>query len=1075
LCAIVGGFFRLAILGLLPAVPAMPQSTAGLISGRITNARTGAAIADARVTCQNSSTNTSLATRTNTDGYYTLPLLPPGQYELEVAADTFQPKAQFEVPLGVASSMDLDFSLRPLQDLWQPSLPRAILAPRQRSLVNFYGPDVDPNYWTTYSPNPGRTGKLESSLSDAVEPIDIQQLPLEGNNIYAILLAEPGVAASNSTSRSLGIAANGMRPSSSSFLLDGADANYFLITGPLVAVSPEAVQEYRLSTNNFSAEYGGTAGYIANAVTRSGGGVWHGKASVDLQNEILNANDFQDNANSLARQPSKELRTGYFAGGPAVPNRLFIGSSVEYFKTRDREGSVTLALPNQAFLNYFGCPSAQLLSCQLLRNYPVPPATPTDPFVTPMTFEPPISLNRWLAVERLDYSSASGFVHGAFRIAAEYLSRPDFIWSPYPDYVSGMTQPTASFTSNWTFQPKGGSSVNHLTVSWSYENLNWNRARPDVPTLVVSGGNSGLLPILPGSLAAYGLNDRNRTSEFHDDQMFVRGRHIVKVGGGFLFRQLDDFLGYGLDGEYSFSNILSFGLDQPSQFTASLSRLAPNFVQPDLSRAYRESQIFGFLQDTYRITSRFVLNAGVRYDNFGSPVNTGQARDPVVELGRGTSIDERLAGARLVPSSSASLFSHANLSLEPRLGFAYDLFPRAGVVIRGGFGLFYDRIFDNLWLNARNNSVVFPAGFPVQNSNYLSGVAAVLPSYAGQPFSSQFPYLTAFQSPFPNGYAEDFFTSIQQQTAANWLFEVNGAGSLGRKLVTSDVLNRQSVDNPSLPPINWIGSEGRSDYYSLSTVARWHGKQAFLQAAYTWSHAIDNQSDPLAGNFFNLLFVNVAPPTIAVPQAGFSSPGDSRGDRGNADFDQRQTFVFYGSWSSLVSLRSFAGTLLNNWTISTVSALRSGFPYTVYTEATDPQTINARARVISPTPLLPVPIAVPGGERLFDASAFCPSDACSSPESGRNAFAGPGLINLDLSVARTFRVVALSEGSRITLRADFFNALNHANLNPPGSIPGTSSYGIALFGTPPASSGFPVLVPLTETARRIQLSFRMTF
>jgi len=661
------------------------QSTEALISGRISSSRDGVAISNGVVTCRNVVTNTKAVAHTDDKGTYSLPLLPPGEYEIEVVADGFQSKAQFGVFLGVASSLSLDFALRPLADLWAPSLPRAVLAPGQKSLIGFYGPDVDPTHWTTFSPNPGQPGKLESSLSDAVPPAEIEQLPLEGHNVYSILLAQPTVAASNATSRSLGISADGMRPSSSSFLLDGADMNFFLITGPLLTVPPEAIQEYRVSTNNFSAEYGGTAGYLANAVTRSGGPAWHGQTYIDLQNELLNANSFQANANGTPRDRSREVRAGYFVGGPLVKDHLYLTSSLERLSTRDRLATVTLSLPNQGFLSFFGCPDTNRLSCRLLSGFSAPPVI-SDSFVTPVTFEPPETLNRWLLLERLDYRSQNGRLRSSLRLAGQDVAEPDFIWSPYPAYISGMTLPAAGVAANVTVSSTTGSSLGHLSMNWNYARVGWGRAQPKVPTLVVTGGNEGLLPVLPGSLAAYGLDYRNRTFELNDDNVFVRGQHILKFGGGFLLRQLNDMLDYGAGGEYSFPNIVSFGLDQPAQFTASLSRLPPYFREPDMRRGYRRDQYFAFVHDVVRVTPRLALNFGLRYENLGGPVATGPERDPVVQLGAGTTIDERIAAARLVLPGSGPLYPGANFSFAPRFGFGYELLPNTGILLRGGFG-----------------------------------------------------------------------------------------------------------------------------------------------------------------------------------------------------------------------------------------------------------------------------------------------------------------------------------------------------------------------------------------------------
>ena len=354
----------------LTAMSCWAQGTEGLISGHVTDNTTNQSLANAQVSCLNTETNSTWTARTGTAGIYTLPLLPPGTYRIEVKKTGYQSKVQFEIPLGVAASLDLNFELRPIEDIWEARLTRTVLLPAGGTILSLYGPDVDPNHWTTFSQNPGTEGKLEASISDAVRPGEIRELPLNGQNIYSILLAEPGVTADSATTRSLGIAANGQRPSSSNYLLDGIETNFDLIGGPLLTVAPEAVQEYRLSTNNFSAEYGRAAGYIANAVSRSGGDQWHGIAYFQLKNDVLNANDFQNNLAGLRRPPLKEDRIGGFAGGPVRKNRLFVGNSIEYFRSRAAEPPFTYDLPDTALVA-LACSIPGSLSCGLLRDFPL--------------------------------------------------------------------------------------------------------------------------------------------------------------------------------------------------------------------------------------------------------------------------------------------------------------------------------------------------------------------------------------------------------------------------------------------------------------------------------------------------------------------------------------------------------------------------------------------------------------------------------------------------------------------------------------------------------------------------------
>src|SRR5580658_1684124 len=175
----------------LAAISCMAQGTEGLISGHVTDNTTNQSLEEAEISCLNTETNSTWTVRTGTSGIYTLPLLPPGTYRLLVTKSGYQSRQQFEISLGVAASLDLNFELRPIQDIWESRLTRTVLLPAGGTILSLYGPDVDPNHWTTFSENPGNSGKLEASISDAVRPGEIRELPLNGQNIYSILLAEP--------------------------------------------------------------------------------------------------------------------------------------------------------------------------------------------------------------------------------------------------------------------------------------------------------------------------------------------------------------------------------------------------------------------------------------------------------------------------------------------------------------------------------------------------------------------------------------------------------------------------------------------------------------------------------------------------------------------------------------------------------------------------------------------------------------------------------------------------------------------------------------------------------------------
>jgi Carboxypeptidase regulatory-like domain len=264
---------RLLLSALLLVALLTAQTTEGLISGAVSDLVTGQPLAGATIEYATSQTHGSVSARN--DGSYDLPLLAPGIYSLRASKPGYQPRLIYELQLTVGGYLSLRFQLRPLADVWERNVPQSIILGNQ-SVLSYLGPDVDPSFSGAFDPEPNQRGQLEPSISEVIDPVMIATLPLTGRDAYTALVWMPGVATDAATARSLGLSANGQRPTSSNFLLDGVEFNNHLISGPAISVPPEGISEYRVSTNNFSAEYGGTSGYIANAVTKTGGSAWHG-------------------------------------------------------------------------------------------------------------------------------------------------------------------------------------------------------------------------------------------------------------------------------------------------------------------------------------------------------------------------------------------------------------------------------------------------------------------------------------------------------------------------------------------------------------------------------------------------------------------------------------------------------------------------------------------------------------------------------------------------------------------------------------------------------------------------------
>jgi hypothetical protein len=574
--------------------------------------------------------------------------------------------------------------------------------------------------------------------------------------------------------------------------------------------------------------------------------------------------------------------------------------------------------------------------------------------------------------------------------------------------------------------------------------------------------------------------------------LWARGPHILKFGGGLLVRRLSGSLTAGRDGRYLFQDFLDFALGWPQSYQVAVARTSlPDLARPDYRRVYHNTQASVFAQDAWRLQPRLVVNLGVRYEYFGAPANTGPASDAVVELGDGASLPDRLRTARLAAPAGGALYSSDRNNFAGRLGFSYSLSKNARTLLRGAYGIFYDRPFDNLWQNIRSNSIVLitslASSFP---TDYLQPTTTALARYRQTAVSLNFPELTAYQPGIRDAYVQSYFAGVERRLSDNLVFTANVQGALGRKLITTDRLNRSgSVAsspanpsgrfNPALPEISYRANQGSSSFHALSLAARYSASRLHFQAGYTWSHSIDNQSEPLAEDFFDLSFTQLTFQPGRAEVSAFSRQFDSGADRGSADFDQRHNLVASLIYDIPTPFRSPTGrALAGGWHVSSLAAFRSGFPFSVYASSSDgsgASIYNNRADVTDAPSAAGGSRAVDGGQLLLNAAAFRAPLSGSLGNSGRNAFRGPGLFSVDLSLSRSLALPRLGERRRLTLRADAFNVFNHANLNNPDPYLASPTFGVALYGREGRTGGFPALVPFRETARQIQLLLRFEF
>ena len=295
--------FVFATALLIQPVISFSQTSQATLQGQIINRSNGQPVAGAVVIERDLERNSQSYRYTNDQGIYYFPALLPGTYSVRVDALGFRPEERSAVTLAVASRVELNFGLNATET--SPQQAQAVpVKPNAKNILSvMYGSDAAvPQAVLTDLPLQS-TETLVASISSLITEREILELPLSGRDVYTLLVLQPGVSSDNATNRGLGFSVNGQRVGSSNFLLDGVDNNDLLVTGPATFVSADAVKEYRMTTNNYTAEFGRASGFVANAVTRTGGNALHGTLLEYFNNTRLNANSFNYNALGIARTP----------------------------------------------------------------------------------------------------------------------------------------------------------------------------------------------------------------------------------------------------------------------------------------------------------------------------------------------------------------------------------------------------------------------------------------------------------------------------------------------------------------------------------------------------------------------------------------------------------------------------------------------------------------------------------------------------------------------------------------------------------------------------------------------------
>jgi len=1063
---------KLAILAvcLAGAIGLQAQVTTATIEGTVTDS-SGATVPNAQVVATNTGTNQSRTVTSNSSGAYRIDLLPSGAYDVEVIAQGFKKFRQNGIVLEINRTARVDAALA------IGALTEQVTITADAAMVNTSNAQI------------GRT----------TTGAEINSLPIVGRNVYTLLSLTPGVD-SNANSIVLGY------PEQRTMINGGVDGgagsvNYFLDGGTNmtglrntgnIAPNPDAVEEFRVITNSYSAEFGRFASGVINIITKSGTNQFHGSLFEYLRNNDLNANTY---GSILATPPLHRNQFGGSFGGPVIRNKTF------FFGTYSGLRQITSNFFNAAIV-----PTA----LERIGDFSQSKTKPTDPTNNAALFP-----NGMIPMSRFDLTAAN--------ILKTYIPAANTagsIWqgtspSPYitdeflakvDHSISDRQHISLSYfeTSGHTSTPGGGNLI------WSTQNFIWRQHNANAsdtitisPSLVDQvwlsytrnfGGRVSTPQMSLGDLGSqYKIQGTPSLPQLTVSGYFTLGQAISGPVAGTNFYSVRDVLSWN-KGSHTFKFGGELSLDKDIQQTllnnygvfsftgtkAKSSNALSDFLLGLPITMNQDAPVLAlanfftgalFAQDDWKITPRLTLNLGLRWDVQQAPTDP-QDKEATFQLGVQSKVLPPTVPTGLLvvgdPGVGRGIVSTPLGHFSPRLGLAWDPFGNGKTSIRAAAGLFYGSVSGNEW-NSTSNFQPFAVRQQFPNVTSLSNPYGALPGGV-----SPFPYFYSPKNPgfiFPAsiyGIAPDFkwpYTyqlnfSVERQIIKDLTVTASYVGSLAHRLplavdlnypfynstaTSANVNSRRPIDTNILSTIQSVESVMNTNYHGLQiTVEKRMSHHFGVRGFYTFSKALEGAT--LENNTVN------------------GSAEDFRNlalDRGRSDFDRRHVSVTSFIWdmSYFDKTNPFLKAVVNGWQLSSIVTLQSGLPFNV-TTGTD---VNLDGNNNDRANLMGNPFLDPNRARSavtaawFNTGAFVVPSAGTDGNTQRNLLTGPGSKNVDLALARNFKI---RERLSLQARGEFTNAFNLVNLSNP-----TGSMNSALFGQIRSASAM----------RQVQVGLRLTF
>jgi hypothetical protein len=1003
------------------------QSTTGVIQGLVRDEQQGV-VPGATVTVRHVDTNMTRVVVTGDQGQYRVPNLPTGNYEVTVEIPGFARYVQDGITLALNQTAVIDVTMRPA------GVAEEVTITADAPLLNTTNAEVGVVFDTTR----------------------VSELPLAANrNIMGLALSAPGVSqlGSGQTGFASGVnfSSNGMRVRSNNFMIDGQDSNDPSVTGMQGQVNnPDIVQEVRLITNQFAAEFGRAAGSVMNIVTKSGTNQLHGSASWFHNDENFNARTNTDKRAGRESAPFKRTnQVGGTFGGPVLRDRTFFFGAYQRWTDPGLASGTTLrGAPTEAGRQVLQSAAGHLPQVRALLDH-LPAGTGSagtaaftlggQTYTVPLgelTGSADLTFENHQGVARVDQQFNSNHrLSGRYMITDSVQGglgqvTPPGITHSNENRTQSLNLPLTSVFGNNVVNEARFSFQRLSTVTASGDPRSEEIPSIEISELGLTGFNAAVSRTAIGLAVNLPQFRHGNTYQFQNNLSYLRGSHAIKAGVDARWLRIESFFFPTIRGLLRYPTLQRY-IDDVAE-AANINMPLPGGQEIQF---YDWNDIYVFLQDEWRVRPDLTLNLGLRYELPGNsiaplyPVN-----DNIVQAAGG---DTRF---RLEPRPDRD-----KNNIQPRVGFNWNPRTETGgvvglltggdkMVVRGGFSRTHDYAFININLNIAS---AFPFVAAVNTPNMTNAFTQL----RAQQLTGLNPLQltrTIVADDFRSPYADQYSLEMQRELGRDLVMRVGYVGTRGRDLF-------QTVDgNPMMPNPLPDGGFGRSTTRQDPTrgVIRTRANTARstynsiqmglekrlsggLSAAvhYTWSEYFD-----LASEIFN-----PSSGEVAVAQDSFNREGDW----GRSSYDRPHRFttnlVYELPW--MRDQVGVLGKIVGGWQVSGFLTFQSGAPFTVLNGA-DPTGALAGIDGLVGNAIRPnintdlnlskmtvEEILAAGGRDLF--RPLGPNDRVGNV--GRNTLRADGIGNLDLGFVKNHRFGR----QNFQFRVEMFNATNTRNFGIP--------------------------------------------